>query len=57
MRNIERELEKFIKFKSTYKFEQKNVEIIDGMEYVDGEPLINEEGERVGECEKWINVG
>ena len=52
-----KELEEFKKFKSTYIFEQKDIEVIDGMQYVDGELLINEEGEKVGECEKWINVG
>ena len=57
MEKIFEELERFKTFKVTYEFEQKQVEEIDGMEYVDGEPLINEEGEKVGECEKWINVG
>lgn len=57
MEKIYEELEKFKTFKMTYEFKQKQVEEIDGMEYVDGEPLINEEGEKVGECEKWINVG
>ena len=57
MEKIYKELAEFRNFKSTYEFEQKNIEEIDGIEFVDGEPLINEEGEKVGECEKWINVG
>ena len=56
MEKIYKELAEFRNFKSTYEFEQKNIEEIDGIEFVDGEPLINEEGEKVGECEKWINT-
>jgi len=56
-KKIEKELEKFKKFKSTYKFELKEIEEIDGKEYYDGEPLIDEEGKEIGDCEKWINVG
>ena len=51
------ELQEFKEFKKTYQFEQKEIEEIDGKEYCDGLPLINEEGEMIGECEKWINVG
>ncbi len=57
MEIIYKELEEFKKFKSTYEFQQKQIEEIDGIEYVDGEPLTNEEGEIIGECEQWINVG
>ena len=54
---IEKELEEFKKFKSTYQYTLKEIEIIDGKEYYDGEPLTDEEGNEVGDCEKWINVG
>lgn len=55
--NIEKELEEFKKFKTTYNYTLKDVEEINGKEYYDGEPLIDEEGNEVGDCEKWINVG
>ncbi len=54
---ILQELEEFKKFKENYKFEQKEIEKIDGKEYCEGYPLMNEEGEMIGNCEKWINVG
>ena len=57
MNNFMEELEKFKEFKSTYQFTQKEINNIDDMEYVDGEPLINEEGKEVGESDTWINVG
>lgn len=54
---IEKELEAFKKFKQTYEYTLKEVEEIDGKEYYEGEPLIDEDGKEVGDCEKWINVG
>ena len=57
MEKIYKELEEYKKFKEIYEFEQRQIEEIDGIEYVDGQALINEEGEKVGECEQWINVG
>lgn len=54
---MEEELKKFREFKSEYKYELKEVTEKDGMEYYEGEPLIDEEGKEIGECEKWINVG
>ena len=54
---FENELLEFKRFKETYEFQQKSIEIIDGKEYCEGLPLVNEEGKPVGECEKWINVG
>lgn len=56
MKTLE-ELQEFKKFKETYQFEQKEIKEIDGREYCEGYPLINEQGEMIGECEKWINVG
>lgn len=56
-RNIENELEEFVKFKKTYNYTLKEVEEINGKEYYKGEPLTDEEGKEVGDCEKWINVG
>lgn len=51
------ELQEFKKFKETYQFKQKEIEEIDGKEYCEGYPLMNDEGEMIGECEKWVNVG
>lgn len=57
MNNIEKELYDFRKFKNKYIFNQKIIEEIDGIEYCDGEPLIDENGNEIGECDKWINIG
>lgn len=57
MKDIKEELKEFQKFKSNYIFKQKKIEEIDGKQYCEGEPLIDEEGKEIGDCEKWINVG
>ena len=57
MKNIEKELEEFKKFKENYTFEQIPIEEIEGKQYCEGEPLIDDEGKERGDCEKWINVG
>ena len=57
MKDIKEELKEFKKFKSSYVFEQKKIEEIGGKQYCEGEPLIDEEGKEIGDCEKWINVG
>ena len=57
MEKIDEELEGFRNFKANYEFNLQEVEVIDGVEYYKGEPLINEEGKDVGDCDKWINVG
>lgn len=57
MNKIKKELEQFKIFKSNYKFEQKQIEEIDGIQYCEGKPLIDENGKEIGDCEKWINVG
>ena len=54
---IEDELREFKKFKNNYTFEQKEIVIINGKEFCDGMPLLDEEGKEIGNCEKWINVG
>ena len=54
---IKKELEQYKKFKENYEFKQKEIEEIEGIQYVDKMPLLNEEGKIIGECEKWINVG
>ena len=54
---ISEELEKFRKFKESYIFNLKEIKEIDGKEYCEEYPLINDEGETIGECEKWVNVG
>ena len=57
MKNVEKELEEFKKFKLHYVFKQKDIEEINGKQYCEGEPLLDEEGKEIGDCEKWINVG
>lgn len=57
MKNIEKELEEFKKFKNSYSFVMKELEEKDGILYCDGISLIDEEGKEIGDCEKWINVG
>ena len=57
MSKIKKELKKFNTFKESYKFNFKEIEEIDGVEYYKGFPLIDEEGKEVGDCKKWINVG
>lgn len=54
---IKLELEEFKKFKENYDFKQKEIEEINGITYCEGIPLIDEEGNELGESEKWINVG
>lgn len=56
-KKIEKELAEFKKFKTIYQFQIREIENIDGKEYYNGEPLIDEEGKEIGDCEKWINVG
>ena len=57
MNKIEKELQEFKKFKSTYEYVLTEIEEIDGKEFYKGEPLVDEEGKDIGDCEKWINVG
>ncbi len=57
MEKIEQELQEFKKFKSTYNYNLEEVQEIDGKQYYKGEPLVDEDGKDIGECEKWINVG
>lgn len=54
---MEEELKRFKEFKKNYNYELKEVEEINGIQYYEGEPLIDEEGKEIGDCEKWINVG
>lgn len=57
MEDIKLELKKFQEFKSNYIFKQNKIEEIEGKQYCEGEPLIDDEGNEIGDCEKWINVG
>lgn len=57
MNKVEKELEEFKKFKSNYKFKQLEIEEREDGKYCEGEPLVDEEGNEIGNCEKWINVG
>lgn len=54
---MNKELKEFKKFKKDYKYEMPEITEIDGKQYCQGEPLIDEEGKEIGDCEKWINVG
>lgn len=54
---MKEELKAFKKFKETYQFEPKEIIEKDGIQYCDGIALVDEEGTRLGESEKWINVG
>lgn len=54
---MKKELEDFKKFKTEYKFNQKEVYEINNIKYCDEIPLIDEEGNEIVECEKWVNVG
>ena len=57
MKNLEKELEEFKKFKKDFKYEVKEVEEKDGVEVYEGESLIDENGKEKREGENWINVG
>lgn len=57
MDKIKKELQQFQQFKENYKYEMQEVEERENGNYFAGEPLIDENGKEVGECEKWINVG
>lgn len=54
---MNKELKEFKKFKKDYKYEMPEITEIDGKQYCQGEPLIDEDGKEIGDCEKWINVG
>ena len=57
MNKIQKELEDFKKYKEEYIFKQKELDEINGLIYCDGEPLLDEDGKEIGECDKWINAG
>lgn len=57
MNRIKKELRQFREYKKTYEYSFNEVEQINGFEYYKGQPLIDEEGKNIGDCEKWINVG
>lgn len=54
---IKDEFEKYQEFKKKFVFTQFVVEEVEGIEYCEGLPLVNEDGKEIGECDKWINVG
>ena len=54
---IKDEFEKYQEFKKKFVFTQLVVEEVEGIEYCEGLPLVNEDGKEIGECDKWINVG
>lgn len=54
---MNKELKEFREFKKDYKYEMPEIMEIDGKQYCQGEPLIDEDGKEIGDCEKWINVG
>ena len=55
--DIKKELKEFQKYKENYIFKQKEIELIDDIPYCEGIALIDEEGNTLGDSEKWINVG
>ena len=57
MQDISKELNDFKKYKENYTFKQKELKEINGIQYCDGFPITDEEGNTIGDCEKWINVG
>ena len=57
MKKLEEELESFKRFKKTYKYTILKIEERDDGQYCNGEPLLDENGKEIGECETWINVG
>ena len=57
MRKLEEELKRFKKFKETYEYTVMKIEERNNGQYCDGEPLLDENGKEIGECEKWVNVG
>lgn len=54
---IKKELNEFKKFKENYEFEQKDIKVIEGNKYCDGELLQAKDEPLLGESEKWINIG
>lgn len=57
MNKIEKELKEFKRFKEKYEFKPKEIIEKDGIKYCEGIPLVDEEGNQIGDCENWINVG
>lgn len=57
MNKVKKELKKFKIFKKSYHYELQEIEVREDRQYFDGEPLIDEIGKEIGDCEKWINAG
>lgn len=57
MNKIKDELQSFKGFKKNYNFKQKDIIEINGIKFCEGIPFIDANGEELGDCEKWINVG
>ena len=57
MNKIKRELKQFKDFKKNYKYSLKEIEEIAGINYYKNRPLKDEEGNDIGDCDIWINVG
>lgn len=56
-KNIKKELKEFLEFKKDYRFEQKELIRDEDKIYCDGELVQSGEDIKIGETEKWINVG
>ncbi len=55
---IKKELKEFKEFKKNFKFEYKEIEEKkDGSKYIDGELVVDTDGNTQSSSEKWINVG
>lgn len=57
MNQIEKELKEFKEFKNSYVYIMKDVEEKNGVQFYEGEEIVEKDGRDKGEGEKWINVG
>ena len=53
----QKEFKEFLEYKKNYSFQQKEIMEKEGSIYCDGELLQDQEGNKISETEKWIDVG
>ncbi len=56
-KKIEKELYEYVNFKKEFQFTFKDIINKGNIQYCDGFPIYDEEGNYIPECNKWINVG
>lgn len=56
-KKIEKELNEYVNFKKDFQFTFKDIVNKGNIQYCDGFPICDEEGNYIPECDKWINVG